>query len=680
LELRQYLDILRRRRWFILESVVAVALVAGIVSSLRTPIYQASARVLLRPNDPTEQLNPADGPRNFSNDPDRYVTAQQDVVRSENVAREAAKSLQHVSVKDVEDKVSVGQGGQSDVIKISATDTDAAQARDIANAVAKGYIENRRQNAAAGLQRAADEISSKLAPLQAQIGKLDNQIGSTSPLPGATATLQGQPAAPVAPSQPASQATGSGLDAGGQPTTNEALKAARYAAAVQYETLYARQQELLVDISLKRGEAELISEAKTPTSPASPKPMRDAALGAFAGLLLGVGICFVREQLDDRVHSAHEVERATGLPLLVQLPYDEESAKHPEHLAAIERPLASLSEAARSLRTAIQFLGTTKPVKVVVVTSAAPGEGKSLVAANLAAVYAQAGNRTLLVAADLRRPRLSTMFETSERSPGLTGVIAGLSVNGSSGSNGHGERTSNNTNLGVMSVAATVTRAPRSAVAALVTTPLPELLLLPSGPVPPNPAELLGSTRMTEVLEELAGNADIVIIDSPPLLAVTDAAVLAAKADGVVLVTALGETHRGPARRAKELLDATGARLLGVVINKTPKSDRGYYSGYYAEYSKTAPHDARDGAVWPVEAEALSDAEPPTSPPTPEPDDALEIDPQPTADDRQGVHPLAPSDDVLHTEPRHASSRPDAVVTHLRKLGAAAWLARRERS
>lgn len=575
LELRQYFDILKRHKWFIIEAIVAAGLVAGILSSLRTPVYKATARVLLTPNDPNQQLNPTSGSGAAAGDPDRYVAGQITIAQSDAVATEAAKSLPSLTASKIEAAVSVSQSGQSNILAISANDTDARQARDVADAVAKGYIENRRQAAVSGLQGAADDIQSKLGPLQTQIAQYDAQIGDGSTVAGSTSTLVSpiNPSATLAPSQPASQVpppTTTGL--GGAPSTQEALKAARYAAAVQYETLYSRQQELLVDISLKRGDAELIADAKTPTSSISPRPKRDATLGAVVGLLLGIGISLVREQLNDRVRSALEVERLSGLPVLAQLPYDEDAARDRRAgLAVVNRGASALSEAVRALRTSIQFLGVDQPAKVIVVTSAGPGEGKSLVAANLAAAFAQADYRTLLISADLRRSSIDSMFGELLPSVGLTGVLAPLSVHGKSQPvNGQGNGHAAGDLTG-------------SSIQALRETSVPGLLLLPSGPTPPNPAELLASKRMTLVLQGYSGQSDIIIIDSPPLLPVTDAAVLSAKCDGVLLVAALNEVRRDAISRARAILDGAGVRILGVVINKVPSSrnEGYYYAGYY---------------------------------------------------------------------------------------------------
>lgn len=543
-DLRRYLDVLRRRKLFIVEAIVVVALVAGLTSNLRSSRYEATAQILLRPNDPAEQLDP--NRVRVQSDPDRYARSQEQIVTSVSVAATAAATLDGVTTDDVQDMLAVGNSAQSDVLNISVRNEDPALARDVANAVALGYLENRRTAAVAGLERAASQIEEQLEPLLTQIAELDSAIGAGSD-PTAAA---GQPL----PSP--SAAAGSEL-----PTTAEGLRAARDAAALQYELLYGRLQELRIEAALKQGEAELIEEAQLPDDPVSPRPLRDAALGGSLGLLVAVGYVFLREQLDDKVRAVADVEITTGLVTLAELPFDRESAGT-DTLSTVDHPHSPLSEAVRSLRTGITFLGVERPVHTLVVTSAVPGEGKSLVSANIAAAYAQAGLRTVLVSADLRRSGVSRMFSVPSSSLGLTGLIAPRST--AADGNGLGGA------------------APEPALSgAFVRTKLGRLAFLPAGQSPPNPAELLGSQRMAQLLDELRRTVDMVVIDTPPLLAVTDATVLAAQADGVVLVTALGETRRDGLKRATQVLTHSGARVLGTVVNKTPENaSRGYYGSY----------------------------------------------------------------------------------------------------
>lgn len=585
MEIRRYLDILNRQKWFIAQAVVLVGLVAVIVSALRTPVYGATARVLLRPDDPSERVKPDESGGASVMYPDRYAAGQKDVVESDAVAQEAAKSLRGLSAAEVKASTSVSVSSTSDVLEISARHGDPVRARDTANAVANGYIENRRLSAVAGLERAINDIGARLPRIQARIAELDARIGG-GPAPSSPPAPAAPPATPEPPEDPTAADQPAGLDdpdfdVGGVPTSSESLKAARFAAATQYQTLYSRLQELLVEVRLKRGGAELISPAGTPGAPLSPKPKRDGALGATVGLLLGLGISFVREHLDDRIYSTSDVERTTGLPVLGEIPFDPESVKGDE-LAVVRRPRSQVAEAVRSLRASLQFLQGDQQARFIVVTSSGPEEGKSFVAANLAAACALDGYRTVLVSADLRRPRLETMFPEAAPSDGLTGLLAQVSPNGPTDA----------PEPSFAAMADTPVDGTASATRALVTTSVPGLLLLPAGATPLNPAELLNSRKMSQVLAEVTRHPDLVIVDTPPLSAVTDAAILAAQADGVLLVAAVGEARRDATRRSRVILEATHTRLLGVVANKVHPG-RGYYGRSGDSYDEVDPKPGR---------------------------------------------------------------------------------------
>jgi Mrp family chromosome partitioning ATPase len=593
-ELRTYLEILRRRRAVIIAATLIVAIVAGIVSSMKTPVYTATAQVLLRPNDPSEQISQQNQQQRSSADSDRYVAAQLDIVEGEAVAAEAVKQLQGVSVKQLVKAVHASQSGATDIVKISAVDPDPARSARMANAVAGAYIENRKATAIAGLQKASDELQVKLDELEQRISDLDNQIDTDTAAQTTVHQKEQAKKKPAPLTQPVTQPDGTVVQVpvpqpqvtdSFTPTENEALSAARYAAAVQYQSLYGQQQNLLVTKSLKKGEAELITKAELPTSPSSPKPKRDTALGLFVGLLLGLGIAFLREQLDDKVRTRADVEELTKLPVIAELPMD--AVKVQTEVAAHERPLGVLAESVRSLRTSLTFLGVDGPLRRIVVTSSEPGDGKSYVAANLAAIYAQNGLRTILVSADLRRPRLDSMFPTVVAGPGLAEVITSIGAPAAS-LNGNGWHP-------------VVDGIPSGILAnALRPTHIEGLSLLPAGQLPPNPAEILGSDKTVQLLEALAGLADVVVIDTPPVLAVTDACVLAPNADGVILVAAADQTHRGALSRAVGTLTTAHARMLGVVLNKVEGSGAGgygyrgrYYGAYYGTY--TSDSDKKRG-------------------------------------------------------------------------------------
>ena len=214
-------------------------------------------------------------------------------------------------------------------------------------------------------------------------------------------------------------------------------------------------------------------------------------------------------------------------------------------LITLTDPRSPISEAYRTLRTNLSFYSLDEPIRSIVVTSPAADEGKSTTIANLAVTMAQSGRRTILVDCDLRRPSLHTFFDLPSE-PGLTNLVLGE-----------------------------VDKLP------LQQTAVENLLLLPAGPPPPNPADLLGTRRLDQVLEELAAEADIVLFDAPPVIAVTDAAVLGAKVDGVLLVVSAGKTRRDHAERAKQLLEKARVRVIGAALTNAPKD--GSMGGYYGQ-------------------------------------------------------------------------------------------------
>lgn len=560
MDIRLALEVLRRHLLLVVQAVVVVGVVAGALSSLRSPVYHATARVLLRPPDAAGDVLGSTARRAVQSqfDADRQVIGQLEIIRSQEVVADAAKALD-VPVKQVQASLAVSQRASSDIVLIGARNIDAVMARDMANALTQAYLDNRREQAVRQLRAASKELEAKLAELQGQIARYDGEIAAKGQ-PGQSAAIEapapGVAAGASAASVPPPEAPGFGL--GGQPTSAESLKAARYAAAVQYNSLFAKQQELLVQTSLKEADAELVASARTPTGPVSPKPLRDGLLGGAFGFALGAGWAFVRERLDDRVRTRAELEELSGLPVLAELPR-QETAPDRELVAAWD-PLGPFAESIRSLRTSIDFLGLDGPVGRIVITSPSPGDGKSRVAANLAVAYAESGFRTVLVSADLRRSRLEKVVG-ADGGPGLSGAIARVAT---------------------ASLEAGSGPAP-DITPMLVATSVPNLRLLPSGTPPPNPAELLRSPFADVVLQQLAATADRIVIDTPPVMAVTDAVVLGPKADGVVVVAALGETERDAVRRARELLEATPARLLGVVANKAPVSSHAYRYAYRDE-------------------------------------------------------------------------------------------------
>lgn len=292
--------------------------------------------------------------------------------------------------------------------------------------------------------------------------------------------------------------------------------------------------------------AAVIEPAIPATDPASPTPLRDGILAAMLGLMIGGGGAVLREQLDTRLRTREDVERAVHpVPVLVTVPRLSAQWARLRRFAGQTDPNGFAAEAFRILRTNVQFLAVDRPIRRILVTGPSVNEGKTTVAANLAASLAMAGHRVLLMETDLRRPTIHEYIGAAIN-PGVTEVLLGRS-----------------------SLAAAVQR-----------TTITGLSILPSGTLPPNPSELLGSQRMVELIEKASEMHDIVILDTPPTLPITDAAVLAPRTDGVILVARANQTHRDALRMAAGQFDHPGVRLLGVVFNGADAESSGYGYGY----------------------------------------------------------------------------------------------------
>lgn len=296
-----------------------------------------------------------------------------------------------------------------------------------------------------------------------------------------------------------------------------------------------------------------LEQAQLPGAPFTPDYRKAALKGAGAGLVLAYLLLIARRMLDRRIRSVKDVEAATGSSVIGIIPKVDSLARTHR---GVRGDLGQAAEAFRQLRTNLRFLDVDNAPRRIVITSALAGEGKSTVSANLARLVAQAGERVVLVDADLRRPMIASTFDV-DGEIGLTQVLAGdLQVS-----------------------------------EAMVDSGIENLTLLPAGRIPPNPSELLGSLRMSQLIDELA-RTHLVLLDAPPLLPVTDAGLLSAFCDGALLVQATGQTHIEQSEHCKRILDQVGSRMLGVVLNKAPLRGVGAlaygdgYGGYSAKAEK----------------------------------------------------------------------------------------------
>lgn len=321
--------------------------------------------------------------------------------------------------------------------------------------------------------------------------------------------------------------------------------------------------------------------ASIPESPVVPQPERNLAIGLVLGVLLGLGLAYLRDLLDNTVKSREQLEEITGTGLVGSIPLDKDRRKQAS--ISFDRETTGIAEAFRKLRTNLQFLSVDNPPQIILVTSSMPSEGKSTTAINIALALAETEKSVVLVDGDLRRPSTHEYLD-------LVGTV-GFS---------------------------TVLSGAISLEDALQKTRFPGLTVLTAGTIPPNPSELLGSQSARKVLDELRSKFDYVIVDATPLLAITDAAILGAGADGVLIMARYGHTKREHLSHAVESLETVGAPLLGAVFTMTPTRGGGGYSysyGYYGEYAAdTSSRRKSDAGPAPLRGEATSRFDPGGSP------------------------------------------------------------------
>lgn len=324
--------------------------------------------------------------------------------------------------------------------------------------------------------------------------------------------------------------------------------------AESYTFLLEKREEARIAKAVTSSHVNVIDPAVTPERPIKPNKRKNLTLGMVLGLMLGIGLVFFLEHLDDTVRDGEHAKKLLGWPVLATIPFvgrECEGARSERALALRHDPKAPAAEAFRSLRTALHYSAVNREKRVYLVTSAFPDEGKTTVSANLAATLAQIGKSVVLVGCDLRKPTLHHLFE-APLNPGLTELLAGD---------------------------AAVEQVVRP-------TDIDGLHFIGGGAVPPNPAELLGSPAMEEVVEQLRDRYDHVVFDAPPVLAVTDAPLLAALSDRVLVVLESGRVPVKAAQLLGETLAAVEAPVAGLVLND--KAARGgnygrYYGGYYGE-------------------------------------------------------------------------------------------------
>ena len=329
-----------------------------------------------------------------------------------------------------------------------------------------------------------------------------------------------------------------------------------------FESLMQRTKETGISGELKTSNVRIVDAAETPRTPATPNTRNNLLLALLGGATLAIGLAMFFEYLDNRIKSPEELKQYLGLPFLGMLPalFD----------TGIENPLLNngvppnFSESVRGVRTNLMFSTTVEGARSLLVTSTGPGEGKTVVSTNLAVALAQAGQRVLLIDADMRKPRVHTIFGKPQQ-PGLSNVLVG---NAKASESVH-------------------------------KTTVPGLWVMPAGLHPPNPAELLGSKRFKDFMGSLAEHFDWVIVDTPPVMAVTDSSVVAHLVSGVLFVVGAEMTSRHAAQRAVEQLEQARAKFVGAVLNRVDLQHNAYYYSRYYRREYSEYYQKRAGAYPP---------------------------------------------------------------------------------
>jgi receptor protein-tyrosine kinase len=511
LDLERVLAVLRRRWWIIALLTVLVGVAAFIFSESQPRKYTANAAVLFSSSQLNQQASGlvSGGSSAAIFDPVVMATNVQLLSHPGGVARQTARAVgRGVTPGEVASSVSVSQQGTTNVATVSATTNRAVTAAAIANNWARTFIFNQRIQQQNAVNNA--------------LGLVERQIAAMT-----KAQLNGL--------------TGQGL--------------------------VDRAESLRILGKLQNGNAQIVSYARPPSGPSSPKVARSTLLGLVLGLLLGLIVAFVLERLDRRMKSVEDLEAAYRLPLLAAVPRSRSYALPPRLDAADH---AGDSEVFKLLRAYLRYFNVDRELRTLLVASAAPGDGKSTIARNLGEAAQETGSRTLLIECDLRRPTLARHYGLS-LAPGLSELLSG----------------SVTVHEAIQSIpVATRVNGATSEVS---------LDLLVAGHPPPNPAELVESKAMAEVLSWAGEHYDLVVIDTPPLGAVSDAMSLLRRVDGVILVSQLGKNSRDAAAFLRKRLVGVNAPLLGVVANGVKgKGEAGYGYGYGYGYSYTARDESED--------------------------------------------------------------------------------------
>jgi capsular exopolysaccharide synthesis family protein len=582
MEIKDYITMVRRWAWLLITGL-ALGVLGGFLGSIfQTPIYQTSTRILVLRASQSEKTT------------DTYLSDQQLVqtyiqLLTTRPVLEGASKLLGFDVKS--SQISVQQINNVQAFQLTVEDPNPQRAVDIANILVKVLIDQTEtiqtgrytqteqsiqaqitqvenqisqmsseiENVSAEtVQQQLKQVETQIATMQAEVTQLQNDIRQlTPPSTNEQQRLLSEKEARLNQVQPVlslSQQIYADLLVLGKPSDsqNETTRLSQLQTTLQlYQEIYINLLNNLEAIRLARLQntpnVVPIETAVLPTKPVRPKPVTNISLSAIAGLLLAGAIAFLIEYLDDTIRTPEDVEHILKLPVIGYIGDINTGQGEVVDLHVLKHPRSPVSEAFRSLRTNLEFTNVDRGLKKILVTSSGPGEGKTMIAINLATVIAQGGKRVLLIDADMRRPRIHSVFGISNR-VGLSTLFRG--------------------NMATRSVMCSVEG-------------LENVFIITSGSLPPNPMELLASAKMDYILQEASQDVDMIIVDSPPSL-VADYQVLATKLDGVLMVIQSRYTRADAAFAMLEQLGRVDGNLLGAVMNKIPYD--GFYHGEYYRY------------------------------------------------------------------------------------------------
>lgn len=563
MELLEYWHVIRKRMWFILLLMVVSAGAATYYGYQEEPQYRATTTLFINPTEASPVL-PL--PYYQTREPvESLANTYIELLETYSFAQMVDERLDvSVSEQEILDALSAEYVSDTQFFRVSATHPDPETAEAIATAAARTLVAEETARREAQRTDPVEELERQnlvelQSNLQAELDYYDTQIEE---IQQQIDQLQNEPPPDTEAARLQREQTISELRAD--------LTGLRSSRVDIFRSLTDAQIALagIENRSTRIETAAIVDPARRPTTPLSRHIPERALIGALAALILGIGLSFLMEYVDYTVHDPDQLSNVYGAPVLgaVGVVAGNEGREQlgRQKLITVTDPLSPNAEAFRSLRTSIQVAQLETPVRSILVTSARPDEGKTFVAANLAVSLAQNGNHVIIVDTDLRKPGLHRVFDlpTESRTYGFTNVVVDQRDN---------------------------------PVPYLQRTNIENLRVLPCGTVPPNPAELLGSTQASEVMRQLEQQVDIVVYDSSPAGTVTDPLVLAGRVDAVVQVVWAGVTRIDVVLECKEKLDRVGANILGPVLNRIELDEVGY-GGYYDNYHENGDRASKESS------------------------------------------------------------------------------------